>query len=330
MEFSATGPIVDSNCSNFSLSGEEQHTVIVITLAASSFGAVVTVFAIITLLLFKSYHLFFRIILYFLIANMFQIFAHIFSLFPIVNKNGENEVRHGYGWTSICRGVGFLEQVAVWMGHLSMLWLVLYVVDLIRAKKRLEKAVLSRKELVGIGVCFFFPFVFNWIPFMDDYYGFSGSWCWIKASKAACSDSDVADGLAFMVVMNFLPLLFLVVLNTFLCALIFAIWCMTRSHMKEVAFVIVYPLVFDALFILVTICRINSTLRTRGERTQSYALWVTHAVAESSRLIFPSLLAILQWTSPLARQATKTFRSEGVGKDRVQDGDMEKKCLMNT
>ena len=328
MEFeSVTNYVMDTNCSGFS--EHSQHVVFLTKLVAASFGILVNVIAMILLLFFQSYYLLiFRICLYILIASLFQICIQLLELFPIVNKGGHNQVRDG--WIHACRTLGFLDQVSVWMGHLSMLWLAMYLLYLIRGKKRLEEAVLTRRELVGIGLCFFFPFVFNWIPFMNDYYGFSGSWCWIKITEKACNDTNIDTGLTYILVMYYVPLLIFVLISTLLCAIVFSIWCTTQSNMKEVIFVIIYPLVYDALFVIVTISRIESMIHTANGQPQSYALWIAHAVADPARIIIPSLLAIIYWAFPSSREMITKLKKEHKKKNRKNGKINEKKHLLES
>lgn len=309
-------------------SQERQHVVYISKLTASLFGTVVNALAIVILLSFKSYYLLiFRIILYIMIANLLQILIQLLEILPIVNQHGHNQVKPG--WNSACGALGFLDQVTVWMGHLCMLWLALYFLHLIRHRKRLEMAVMSRREIIGIGLCFFFPFVFNWIPFTNDYYGFSGSWCWIKVTKEICGDNDIRTGFTYILVMYNIPLLFFVLVNTMVCVVIFTIWCKTQSNLKQIIFIIIYPLVYDALFVVVTISRIDSTLRIRNQQKQSYPLWIAHAVADPARIIIPALLVILQWAFPFTRDVMKKLNSKEVRiEETSRDHDEETKYLL--
>lgn len=333
-ELASTGPsFTDANFSGCTfVSKEEEHAVFISKLVTTSFGITVNALAVFVLLIFKSYYLLiFRILMYIVVANFFQVLVQLLEIFPIINEDDYNKVKDGSSWLSACRALGFLDQVTAWMGHLCMLWLVVYFLDLIRNRKRLEKAVLSRREIVGIGVCFFFPFVLNWIPFINDYYGISGSWCWIKITKEICNDTDISTGFTYILAMNYVPLLLFVLVNATVCVIIFAIWfSRTRSNVTNIIFVIFYPIFYGALFIIVAISRIESTLRIKYGRKQSYAFWIVHSIADPLRIIFPSLLMII--AIPLfGRKVIMNLRNkEAINDNEKNDQYNEKKRLLGS
>ena len=304
------GVINDSNCSSSSLTGEEQEVIFIITQIACSVGVVVTSLAIVILLLFRSYRLLiFRIVLYVMIANLFNICVQLVEVFPVETISGHNSVKGDSGWMPVCRILGFLDQVTSWMGPPCLLWLVVHIIDIAQGQKLDKIMELTKSELVGIGLCFFLPFTFNWIPFIDDYYGFSGSWCWIKATKEICNDTDVTTGYVYILTLYYGPLLLFVLVNTIACIIIFRIWWNTGSDMKVVIFVILYPLIYDILFIIVTTNRLYSMISIGDKGNQSYPLWIAHALAEPARVILPSMLVIIQWAFPLTRKLIKNLNS---------------------
>ncbi len=289
------------NCSGYT-SVENQHTVFTIKMIFASIGIVVNSIAVVLFLLFKSYILLiFRILLYIMLANMLQIVVQLVELFPVTNKGNYNEVRSGKGWTTACRSFGFLDQVSCWMGHLSVLWLVLYFLYLVKRERLPITKRVGRREIIGIAICFFLPFVFNWIPFANDYYGFSGSWCWIKLTENICNDRDIGIGLAYILSLHYIPLLLFVLINTISCLAIFAMTFWMRKNAKEVVFVIIYPFIYDLFFIVACISRLYSTVRIQHNQEQSFPLWIAHSVADPCRVIIPALLAIFM--VPFIRRA---------------------------
>ena len=293
-----------SNCS--SLTGEQRHVILNVALVACSVGVVVTSVAIVVLLIFRSYRLLiFRIVLYVMIGNLLTICVQVVRVFPVETGSDHNTVKKG--WTSICRCLGYLVQVTSWMGPACLLWLVLYILHIAKSHKLRKVTKLSRSELVGIGLCFLSPFTFSWIPFIDDYYGLSGSWCWIKVTKELCNDTDVTIGHTYILALHYVPLMVFVFINTIACIIIFCIWCETQSDIKVVIFVIMYPLVYDVLCIMVTTSRLHSMFS--GRREQSYSLWIAHALAEPARVILSSMLVIIQWVFPFTREMIKSLNS---------------------
>ena len=243
-----------------------------------------------------------------MIANLFNIYAQVVEVFPVKRtKSGHNFVRDNSAWTSTCRFFGFLNQVTSWMGPLCLLWLVLYILYIVQGHKLNKKTELSRCELVGIGMCFFLPFTFNWLPFINDYYGFSGNWCWIMVTERICNDTNVTMGFIYILMLYDGPLMVFVLINTIACLIIFHIWWETGSDMKVVIFVIMYPLVYDVLFVIVFTSRLYSIISIRDGRNQSYSLWIAHAMAEPLRVILPSMLVIIQWDFPFTKIMIKNL-----------------------
>ena len=313
----------DSNCT--AISKERQEIVFFSKLAASSFGVVVTIIAIIVLLICRSYRLLvFRILLYITIANLLQVIMQLLELFPIENQHDYNEVKEG--WTPFCRVFGFLDQLSSWMGPLCMLWMVLYVYYLGSSREFKKHMDFTLYELIGIALCFFFPFTFCWIPFIDDYYGFSGSWCWIKATRNECNDTNITTGLVYILVIYYVPLAVFVVVNTIVCFMIIILLCEKGSAIakKAVIFIVMYPFIYDVLFVIVAISRLDSIVSIKGHREQSYVLWIAHAVADPARVILPSMLVIIQWFFPFTRELVKnldaeTKKAKGTEKARLLD-----------
>ncbi len=292
------------------LTESEQDTIFILRAVIASVGCLTNIIAISILLWFKSYKVrFFRVLLYLLIANMLQVFVQCVELAPVENNHQDyNQVKHG--WMPACRALGFMDQVTAWMGNFVIVWIVFYLLYLIRGTKMLKFTPLSRRELVGIGVCFLFPFVFNWIPFIHNYYGLSGSWCWIKLTRKRCNDTDITTGLGYMTGMYYLPLTIILCVNTLACAVIICTWWQRRSHMKEVIFAIIYPLVYDALCIVITVNRISSFVHIKRGEKVSYPFLVAHSIADPARILFPSLLVIVQWVFPMTRKLMKNLKDK--------------------
>ena len=75
--------------------------------------------------------------------------------------------------------------------------------------------------------------------------------------------------------------------------------------MKVVIFVILYQLVHDILFIIVTTSCLHSMISIGDKGNQSYPLWIAHALVEPAQVILPSMLVIIQWAFPFTRKLIK-------------------------
>ena len=160
-------------------------------------GIVASVAVIFLIFVSKSHkHFIFRLVIYFMLANIFQGVAHILALIPVHYDDGGGggavEGRDGEGW---CTTYGFLDQVTMWMRNMAILWIMFYMLWLTHQLKRLQNGEQVeniqfyknpfRVELIGVFILFLFPLTFNWIPFcLSNMYGLSGLWCWIKESKS--------------------------------------------------------------------------------------------------------------------------------------------------
>ncbi len=245
----------------------------------------------------KRYILIFRIVLYAMIANGFQITLQLVEIFPVHNVNGTNMLKNGTSWDLACKSFGFLDQCTAWMGHLCMAWVSFYMIYLRWNKLRLEESRGSMIEVGGVAFCFLFPFVFNWVPFMHDYYGFSGSWCWIKMSDQC----KVGEGLLYIAVLYYGPLLLFVLFNLCCCIyIIISFVCDPRYQAKELLFVLLYPCFYGILFLVVAISRLRSIWEIKFKEPQEPALWIAHAVGDPLRIIVPSFLVVVSvWSGSL-------------------------------
>ena len=269
----------------------------------------------------------FRIVLYAMIANGLQITVQLVEVFPVHNINGTNLLRNGLSWELACKSFGFLDQVTVWMGHLCMTWVIVYLIYLLIKKKRIETAQRSKEEIAGLAVCFLVPFVFNWIPFLNNYYGFSGSWCWIRMT--ATNGCNITEGLTYIIVLYYGPLLLFVLFNLVSCVFLFCgFYRDPRYHSKEFLFVLLYPFFYGMLFIVVVLSRIHAIWKIEIGGKQSFSWWMAHAVAAPLRIIFPSVLVIVSvsCSSLIAKCEARTMNadinSEGNEKTKLVQGSI--------
>ncbi len=125
-----------------------------------------------------------------------------------------------------CVTVAFISQVTSWMVLLAVCCLTC---DLF-IKVVFLKFDTSRFEPLYCVIIFVVPFVFNWIPFVDDAYGPSGDLCWIKLSKSDnCTDID-SYYVSLRFVLYWGPFLFLQLAISVAYSIIFT---KTRLRLRE-------------------------------------------------------------------------------------------------
>ena len=279
---------MEANNCPFNISSGEETVIFHLKLSFACLGILTCIVAALSLVP-KCGLLLFRIVFYAMIANGLEITLQLAVLFPVHNVNGDNILRNTSRWDLACKSLGFLEQVTAWMGHLCVTWVIVYMIYLFVKKQRVVAAHHSKEEIAGLAVCFLLPFLFNWVPFINDYYGFSGIYCWIKIT--ANKNCYIGEALAYMISMYYGPLLLFVVFNLLSCIfLVFGYFCNPKYHSKEILFVLVYPFCYGVVFIVIAASRIQSILEIKHDRSQSSGWWMAHTVADTIRIISPSVL----------------------------------------
>lgn len=287
----------EGNTSNTSCNSSDgmHDAVFIIKLSTSSLSCLTNFLAVLIIVCGGSYKkLIIRSVLYLLVANFLLVTVQVLELMPI--SYGNEHVHVKKGWQNVCRIFGFLDQDTAWMRDLVVVFIViqLFIVTKNPAIFRRPQSVKSKiAEAISICLCFLLPFTFNWIPFLNDYYGLSGHWCWIKLVAKDCSDTDVMEGLLYMLVLYYCPLLVIVLLTSLLCLYMLCKWCTNTNEHSTIIFVILYPLIFDALCLIMFANRVVSALRIKNDASPVYSLWVLHALADSGRTLLPSVSVIV-------------------------------------
>ncbi len=278
-------------------SRKDHEIVFYIKLSASSFSLLINLLAILVIHCGRSYKKpIIRSVLYLLIADLLLAIVQILELFPATYKDGYVQVKPGEAWKVTCSTLGFLDQVTAWMRDLFVVFLVVQLYLFVKKPDRQPLAQTERDkrgEVFGVCVCFFLPFTFNWIPFLHDYYGLSGHWCWIKLVVKDCGDKNVLEGLMYMLILYYLPVVCIVLLTSLLCVYILYKWCTGPKQSWEIILVILYPLIFDILCLIMTINRIDSALRIKQGVPPLRSLWILHSIADSGRTVLPSVCVML-------------------------------------
>ena len=170
--------IADNNMSNESchkFSSKVFDLVRYVKFSMDSLGILICLVALAMIILSKAYKRhFFRLVIYFLVANIFQAITYIIELTPLEHVNGE-VVRMKHGAEGLCAFYSFLDQIALWMCNVAIIWIMLYMLWIVNKLRRVQGGANSTKhkisikaKLVGLLFLVFFPLTFNWIPFIND------------------------------------------------------------------------------------------------------------------------------------------------------------------
>ena len=280
----------------------------------ASLGICASLLVIFLILCSRSYkHFVFRLVIYFMLADTFQATAHILELIPVTHADGDVVVKPG--WDAACAAIGFFDQVTMWMGNMGILWIMFYLLWLIHQLRRLQSGsrpesvqlyqISPKVELVGVFFLLFFPFTFNWIPFIWDMYGLSGLWCWIKVSRfGLCKDFEL--GLILMFSMFFVPLMLVILFSFAGFVAIIVILCrgairqgglagqIYRRGIKEMVLISIYPIVYNILCLFIIINRIDSAVNnSEYHTTPFFPLWMLHAIADPGRVLLPPIAFLI-------------------------------------
>lgn len=101
-------------------------------LVVSSLATVTCIAATLLILCAKAYKRFvYRLVLYFMIAVMFQAISLILEQTPIIHNKPDSQVEVRNGWGVPCSIFAFLDQIALWIGNFVVLWIFLYLLHLV-------------------------------------------------------------------------------------------------------------------------------------------------------------------------------------------------------
>ena len=283
-----------------------------IKLIVSCLGFVACVIVIVLIVISKGYKRFvYRLVIYFMTSVLFQALSLILELVPVTYTDTLVAVRQG--WDVPCAVFGFFDQITLWIGNLIVLWIILYLLSIvwklyqsnpIEVRNIQERDKFSKMELLGLLCCSSFPLLFSWVPFLYHMYGLSGMWCWIKDSGKTCND-DRDLGMELMFILYYGPLILLMIFSLLsLLVIVIALFnrwislhgMVRRPYMrgiKEMALVMIYPLLYSLICILLVVNRVDSAIRIKNHEQPFIPLWIAHAFAESFRPLLPPLAFLL-------------------------------------
>ncbi len=250
----------DGNCSIFS---SRIFSIIAATSTAfNGFSLLANVLVLLLILLYKRWSFFHqRLVQYLSLASVAVGLAGVFAR---ISYEGGG----GLAYDRFCVFAGFMLQVASWM--------VLDAYIAISASLLL-KAFFSinletfKSDVVVVLFVFVFPFVFNWIPFINSAYGDTGAWCWI-ASIRESNCEVLLFGRVLQIVLWYFPLYAILCVLIIVYSMVLIRFCLYRHNgmsmdpkiasqrqqaIRFSASLLTYPIIYFVTSILPLVNRIH-------------------------------------------------------------------------
>ena len=181
---------------NLTCVGEnDQKTLLLVLSVGGMVASLVCLLSLALVVKFKLYkHFCHRLASYQVLSSLFfGVLLSVELVFTNYHKNQEV-------YEPLCKAVGFLFEYAVWLKLLFMMWLTLHLFCFTVCHRSTEN-----KELL-IFVCLaLLPFLFIWVPFINELYGLAGSWCWIKSRSGTCGGDRLVRGLIEQYALVYVP-----------------------------------------------------------------------------------------------------------------------------
>ena len=301
-------------CTEFSK--KVANDIFIIKVVFGSLGALMSLMVIILIGATKIYKQFvYRLVVYLMIVNVLQALCQVLEVIPIEVTDDEHiTIRNGTAWTDVCGVLGYLDIVTFWSGNFVIIWTMLFMLKLswkihshqettAQSQTFSQQRKYKAHEVLGVIFILVCPFLFGWIPFVNDMYGASGPWCWIRTiNKNGCGDASFQQlSLILMMVMFYGPLIGILTFGL-LCMLtvILLLWRSSRhlhggnrqkrqNSMKEIGIVLVYPIVYCVFCSFLVADRIYNS----SNYYPFYPLWITLAVADPARIVIPAAAFLL-------------------------------------
>ena len=210
----------------------------------SSLACLATIILFVVVKAYRSYvH---RLTLYLAITSLFFAVSLGISMAPINTDRLPISPRNGWGDT--CIAFGFLTQYFVYSSTLATLWLCANVFALSVFNVKIGKRGCTC-EVGGYLVIFFVPCLVFWIPILNNSFGQTSVWCWIRCVPQVGS-------LTFAASLGPLLALYLIsVVMVFVVVVKFLIE-LKRGHvrdahkaaLKEVLPLLIYPGMYSVVF----------------------------------------------------------------------------------
>ena len=160
-----------------------QHEKDLVLLVMSSVGLVSIITCSLTISLALFLRLYrrrvFRLAMYHVASSML-LGVNVFSMITLTSYiSKDNDTFH----KAMCQLTGFLLSYFLWMNTLFTAVLISHFFLLFVCLKKLK---LKYLEILCVLFSLLFPLLFVWVPFINNNYGSTGIWCWIKIRDKGC------------------------------------------------------------------------------------------------------------------------------------------------
>ena len=231
------------------------------------------------IILFKKYRFFEqRLILYLSVTALVYSLAAALTKTDFITINSLTE--------DYCKWIGFISQYTQWS-----LLLAVAIITFDIMLRVISKTSTQPLETAYVVIVTFFPATLNWVPFLWDLYGPSGTWCWIKTDTLNDSNECVKNKKGIILQFSlwygplFLVLVAILITYVFIIALLrrqrrrMNIYnpeeMMTQQRMRREVFVLLwYPIIYMIINLFPLSNRTVSAVR--GEPL--LPLWILHAI----------------------------------------------------
>lgn len=306
------------------------NAVLGVKVGLDSAGIIASLTVIIIISIIGNYkRIMYRLVIYLMAVNILQALFQIFGLVPVqVSKDEPVSVREGTVWFSACQALGYLDLVTLWMENLVIIWIMtamawrLYHLQKGRyqdTQGEMQQIRTSRRrEILGIVMVLFIPFLLSCIPFTIDMYGLSGLWCWIKiVERNGCLDANLAqESLILTIFMSYGPL-FTITIFALVCMIVILFLLRRTSKValienlmqvqqnsNQIGIALVYPIIQGLFCVYLIGNRVYISVTLSNDEDHNPALWIIHAIADTSRILIPALAFLLHpytWKSVLSQ-----------------------------
>ena len=173
----------DSNCTDSFASNK--NNVLIAMGSTSAVSLIMCLVAVSLVLWLKVYNIFtYRLALYQVLSSFSLTLALVLSLM-LIDYDEESLY-----YKVACKTDAFLLQYTATVKLLFTICLNFHIFSLAVCLKNFRKL-----ELCYIFFSCFTPLMTSWIPFIGDFYGLAGAWCWIKTWKHNCASHHYTQGI---------------------------------------------------------------------------------------------------------------------------------------
>lgn len=259
---------------------QKYKTVAVIAASTGTFSMLAAMAVISVIVVFKKYNFFIqRLILYLCLSAALNSASIVMRFSKLAPETP--------GWKKVCIATAFVDHTTLWSLNIAFLCLTFNMLITVVFNKSTKFL-----EIGYICLIFMVPLMFTWIPFLQESYGESGAWCWIRTENnqnSNCTKHMFGMYLAFIT--WYVPHYFLLCVLLVVYAVVVVNVIRKRNHwrglyssepairtqqqqMKELVMpIIFYPLGFFALNLVPLINRVYNIVDG-----PNYVLWVLHAI----------------------------------------------------